>query len=80
MVQNESGRRPVFREKALQEMVQKESDRRPVFREKALQEMVQKESDRRPVFVATYDPRLPDLPGIQKKHWRSITLLPPLII
>jgi len=41
-----------------------------ISREKALQEMVQKVSDRRPVFVATYDPRLPDLPGIQKKHWR----------
>ena len=45
---------------------------RSISREKALQEMVQKESDRRPVFVATYDPRLPDLPGIQKKHWRSM--------
>ena len=22
--------------------------------------------------MVTYDPRLPDLPGIQKKHWRYV--------
>jgi hypothetical protein len=29
---------------------------------------------RRPVFSVTYDPRLPDLPGVQRKHWRSMTI------
>jgi hypothetical protein len=29
-------------------------------------------SSKRPVFAVTYDPRLPDLQSMQRKHWRSM--------
>ena len=35
--------------------------------------MIKKESRRRPVFEIRYDPRLPSIPNIQAKHWRSMT-------
>ena len=28
---------------------------------------------KRPIFSVTYDPRLPNLPAMQRKHWRSMT-------
>ena len=39
---------------------------------KALKEKVQNLSERRPVFVVTYNPRLPNIPAIQRKHWRAM--------
>ena len=45
---------------------------RKIPRFKALKEKVQNLSDRRPVFVVTYDPRLPNIPAIQRKHWRAM--------
>ena len=40
---------------------------------KALERVTKKKStSRRPVFAVTFDPRLPSLPGIMKKHWRSM--------
>ena len=33
---------------------------------------------RRPVFAVTWDPRLPIIPSIQLKHWRSMCLDPKL--
>ena len=35
--------------------------------------MVTTKHTRRPVFAVTFDPRLPDLPEMQRKHWRSMT-------
>ena len=34
-------------------------------------------STRRPVFAVMYDPRLPSLPNIVKKHWRTMTASDP---
>jgi hypothetical protein len=34
---------------------------------------------RRPVFVATWDPRLPNIPAITKRHWRSMTSQDPYL-
>ena len=45
---------------------------RKIPRFKALKEKIQNLSDRRPVFVVTYDPRLPNIPAIQRKHWRAM--------
>ena len=45
---------------------------RKIPRFKALKEKVQNLSERRPVFVVTYDPRLPNIPAIQRKHWRAM--------
>ena len=38
-----------------------------------LKKVVTPKQTRRPVFAVTYDPRLPDLPDMQRKHWRSMT-------
>ena len=41
-------------------------------REKALQPKSEnKKTQSRPVYVSTYDPRLPNIPAIINKHWRS---------
>ena len=37
----------------------------------------QKQSDRRPVLAITYDPRLPCIPQIMKKHWRTMVKVDP---
>ena len=39
-------------------------------REEALKKVVHSKTTDRAVFVVTYDPRLPDLASIVKKHWR----------
>ena len=44
---------------------------RSIPREEALRK-VQKKENERPVFVIQYDPRLPSISGIIKKHWRSM--------
>ena len=42
-------------------------------RKKALERVnLTKNEDRRPVFSVMYDPRLPALPSIVKKHWRTM--------
>ena len=42
-------------------------------RQKAIEKVESERSTtRRPVFAVTYDPRLPSLPGILKKHWRTM--------
>ena len=33
---------------------------------------IDKNENRRPVFAVMYDPRLPALPSIVKKHWRTM--------
>ena len=42
-------------------------------RTQALKKVVTTKHTRRPVFAVTFDPRLPDLPEMQRKHWRSMT-------
>ena len=42
-------------------------------RKKALERVITtKNKNRRPVFAVMYDPRLPALPSIVKKHWRTM--------
>ena len=51
---------------------------RKVPRSEALKRVSKQKSANRPVFVINYDPRLPSIPSIVKKHWRSMTLDPRL--
>ena len=44
---------------------------RKIPRKEALQK-VEKEHQQRPVFVIQYDPRLPSITGIARRHWRSM--------
>ena len=46
---------------------------RMIPRPEALKQVVRNKTSRRPVFVITYDPRLPSITGIIKKHWRTMT-------
>ena len=47
---------------------------RAIPRKEALKESVTDPSTtlRRPIFAVTWDPRLPSIPSIQNKHWRSM--------
>ena len=38
------------------------------------QEGYEKQEVKRPVFALTYDPRLPNIPNIPAKHWRSMVV------
>ena len=46
---------------------------RNVPRSEALKRVSKQKSSRRPIFVMNFDPRLPSIPDIVKKHWRSMT-------
>jgi hypothetical protein len=46
---------------------------RAIPRLQALKQVAQPSPNRRPVFAVTYDPRLPDLQAMQRKHWRTMT-------
>jgi hypothetical protein len=61
---------------------------RCISREKALEKVMKTKSNERPVFVITFDPRLPAISNIVKRHWRTMTAdpylaeafpLPPLV-
>ena len=41
-------------------------------RHQALKRVKTKENENRPVFALRYDPRLPNVPNIMAKHWRSM--------
>ena len=45
---------------------------RAIPREEALKSSLRQDTNNRPVFVAMYDPRLPSIPHITSKHWRSM--------
>ena len=47
---------------------------RAIPRALALKKVVKPKHTRRPVFSVTYDPRLPNLPEMQRRHWRSMTI------
>ena len=38
----------------------------------ALKKVVRENNSKRPIFVVTFDPRLPSLQKIMKKHWRTM--------
>ena len=46
---------------------------RAIPRVLALKSVAAPPPNKRPVFSVTYDPRLPDLQALQRKHWRSMT-------
>ena len=50
---------------------------RSVSREDALKKTEKTTNNQRPVFVIQYDPRLPSITSIVKKHWRTMTSLDP---
>ena len=50
---------------------------RKIPRKEALKRVVKKKDNLRPVFVIRYDPRLPSVNNIVKKHWRSMTASDP---
>ena len=45
---------------------------RNVQRSEALKKVHKEKSQNRPVFVIHYDPRLPSIPAIVQKHWRTM--------
>ena len=51
---------------------------RQIPRLKALEKVIRKKTTDRPVFVIHYDPRLPSVNAIVKKHWRVMTQDPKL--
>ena len=51
---------------------------REIPRTQALKRVHKEKSSSRPVFVVNYDPRLPSIPGIINKHWRTMTQDPRL--
>ena len=46
---------------------------RKIPRNEALKKVHKEKSSRRPVFVVNFDPRLPAIPAILRKHWRTMT-------
>ena len=54
------------------------SKARQIPRELALKKVVKSLESKRPVFVINYDPRLPSITGILRKHWRTMTQDPRL--
>ena len=52
---------------------------RAIPRNEALKKVVKNENEsKRPILVVPYDPRLPGIPAIVKKHWRTMTSDPHL--
>ena len=45
---------------------------RSIDRKDALKKVENNNTNKRPVFIITYDPRLPSITEIVKKHWRSM--------
>ena len=52
---------------------------RSIPRLEALKYVVKTKTTRRPVCVVSWDPRLPSLPAIKKKHWRAMTTTDPYL-
>ena len=45
---------------------------RKIPRQEALKRVEQKKEHKAPVFILQYDPRLPSITAITRKHWRSM--------
>ena len=43
-----------------------------ISRDQALKLVLRQPTQQRPTFVVSYDPRLPSIPSVTKKHWRSM--------
>jgi hypothetical protein len=52
---------------------------RAIPRQQALRKVVKTNNQTRPVFVVSWDPRLPSIDTIQKKHWRAMTTMDPYL-
>ena len=52
---------------------------RAIPRDKALQKVANQTQSKRPIFAVTWDPRLPNLPRKQGKHYRSMTIASPYL-
>ena len=52
---------------------------RAIPRVKALEYVVKSSVIKRPVFVVSWDPRLPSIDAIQRKHWRAMINLDPYL-
>ena len=50
---------------------------RAIPRAQALKRVAKPNHTKIPVYAVTWDPRLPNLPRVQGKHWRSMTLSSP---
>ena len=48
---------------------------RKIPRSEPLKKVIQSEPSRRPKLVVSFDPRLPNIPSIQQKHWRAMVNL-----
>ena len=54
-------------------MIEKSIEKaKKIPRKYALKRVERKISHERPIFVTKYDPRMPSIPTIQNKHWRSM--------
>ena len=51
---------------------------RRIPRQEALKKVVKSKDSKRPVFVISFDPRLPSITAIIKKHWRTMSKDPRL--
>ena len=45
---------------------------RAIPRDQALKGILRQDTNQRPTFVVSFDPRLPSIPNITKKHYRSM--------
>ena len=52
---------------------------RPIPRTQAVNRVAKPNHTKRTVYTVTWDPRLPNLPRVFGKHWRSMTLSSPYI-
>ena len=50
---------------------------RKIPRKEALKKVERNEGQQRPIFVTQYDPRLPSITEITRKHWRSMVSMDP---
>ena len=48
-------------------------------RSEAIKKVAKQTNNKRPVFAVTWDPRMPNLSKMQKKHWRSMTSQDPYL-
>ena len=64
-----------YRHKIIESAIQKA---RNIPRPEALRSVTREKTTTRPVFVINFDPRLPSIPTIVKKHWRTMVQDPRL--
>ena len=58
-----------YNENSVDRAIQKAKN---IPRKYALKKVNKTEKPKRPIFAIKYDPRLPNIPNIQNKHWRSM--------